>query len=158
MCDELLDIVFPHLKPVLVERVFVEGGTVHVTARTPDDRVVDCPDCRMAAHRVHGRYQRHLADTAIAGRPVVIDLLVRRLICDHPACPRRTFVEQIEGLTIRYGRRNTPPAAAVGEDHRSTAGLGGLSAQGIDHSAPGGATGDVQVHHIRALADLAHTG
>ncbi|MGW2883057.1 ISL3 family transposase [Streptomyces sp. NPDC001233] len=108
MCDELLDIVFPHLKTVLVERVFVESDTVHVTARTPDDRVVDCPGCGTAAHRVHSRYERHLADTAITGRPVVIHLSVRRLICDRPACPRRTFVEQVEGLTIRYGRR-TPP-------------------------------------------------
>ncbi|OIJ95284.1 hypothetical protein [Streptomyces monashensis] len=72
MCDELLDIVFPHLKTVLVERVCVESGTVHVTARTPDNRTVDCPSCGMAAHRVHGRYQRHLADTAVPGRPVVI--------------------------------------------------------------------------------------
>ncbi|MFJ8388887.1 hypothetical protein ACIQ9Q_31045 [Streptomyces sp. NPDC094438] len=32
---------------------------MHVTARTPDDRVVDWPDCGAAAHRVHGRYQRH---------------------------------------------------------------------------------------------------
>ncbi|SOE79474.1 zinc-finger of transposase IS204/IS1001/IS1096/IS1165 [Streptomyces sp. OV198] len=96
---------FPHLKTVLVERVFVEGGPVHVTARSRDDLVVDCPGCGTAAHRVHSRYQRHLADTAVAGRPVVIDLSVRRLVCDRPTCPRRTFVEQVEGLTVRYGRR-----------------------------------------------------
>ncbi|MFD8766534.1 transposase family protein [Streptomyces mirabilis] len=90
---------------MLVERVFVEGGTVHVTARTRDDFVVDCPGCGTAAHRVHSRYQRHLADTAVAGRPVVIDLSVRRLVCDWPTCPRCTFVEQVEGLTVRYGRR-----------------------------------------------------
>lgn len=100
---------FPHLKTVLVERVFVEGGPVHVTARTRDDLVVDCPGCGTAAHRVHSRYQRHLADTAVAGRPVVIDLSVHRLVCDRPTCPRRTFVEQVEGLTVRYGRR-TPEA------------------------------------------------
>src|SRR3954463_3958288 len=109
MCDELLDIVFPHLKTVLVEHAFVEGGTGHVTARTPNARVVDCPGRGMAAHRVHGRYQRCLADTAIAGRPVVIDLVVRRLICDQSTCPRHTFVEQVEGLTFRYGRRSTLP-------------------------------------------------
>jgi hypothetical protein len=57
MCDELLDIVFPHLKSVQVERVFVECGTVHVAARTPDNRAVDCPSCGMAAHRVHGRFR-----------------------------------------------------------------------------------------------------
>ncbi|MFF4733878.1 transposase family protein [Streptomyces mirabilis] len=48
---------------------------------------MDCPGCGTAAHRVHSRYQRHLADTAVAGRPVVIDLSVRRLVCDRP-CPR----------------------------------------------------------------------
>ena len=90
---------------MLVERVFVEGGTVHVTARIRDDLVVDCPGCGTAAHRVHSRYQRHLADIAAAGRPVVIDLSVRRLVCDRPTCPRRTFVEQVEGLTVRCGRR-----------------------------------------------------
>ncbi|GHE10991.1 transposase family protein [Streptomyces alanosinicus] len=105
MCDELLDIVFPHLKLVQVERVFVEGGTVHVTSRTPEGRVVVCPDCRTSARRVHSRYQRHLADTAVAGRPVVIDLSVRRLFCDQRACSRCTFVEQVDGLTIRYQRR-----------------------------------------------------
>ncbi|WP_408997610.1 hypothetical protein [Streptomyces europaeiscabiei] len=47
-----------------MERVFVEGGTVHVTARTLDDFVVDCPGCGSAAHRVHSRYQRDLADEA----------------------------------------------------------------------------------------------
>ncbi|WP_405785788.1 transposase family protein [Streptomyces sp. NBC_01367] len=80
--------MFPHLKTGLVERVFVEGGTGHVTSRTPDDRAVDCPCCGMAAHRVHGRYQRHLADTAVAGRSVVIDVSVRRLVCDQPTCLR----------------------------------------------------------------------
>ena len=105
MCDELRDIVFPHLKSVLVERVFVESDTVHVTARTPDDRMVVCPGCGTAASRVHSRYQRHLADTAIAGRAVVIDLSVRRLFCEKQTCPRRTFVEQVDGLTVRYQRR-----------------------------------------------------
>ncbi|MET7855142.1 transposase family protein [Streptomyces avermitilis] len=85
--------------------MFVEGGTVHVTACTRDDLMVDCPGCGTAAHRFHSRYQRHLADTAVAGRPVVVDLSVRRLVCDRSTCLRRTFVEQVEGLTVRYGRR-----------------------------------------------------
>lgn len=32
-------------------------------------------------------------------------LTVRRWFCDRPACPRRTFVDQIPGLTVRYQRR-----------------------------------------------------
>lgn len=34
-----------------------------------------------------------------------IALSVRRLFCDAPECDRVTFAEQIEGLTVRYGRR-----------------------------------------------------
>lgn len=105
MCDEPLDSVFPHLKSVQVKRVFVEGGTVHVTPCTPEGRAVVCPDCGTSGRRVHSRHQRHLADTAVAGRPVVIDLSVRRLFCDQRDCSRCTFVEQVDGLTIRYRRR-----------------------------------------------------
>jgi transposase len=54
---------------------------------------------------VHSRYQRRLADAAIAGQRVVLRLGVRRLFCDYPDCPARTFTEQITGLTTRYARR-----------------------------------------------------
>lgn len=49
--------------------------------------------------RVHGGYRRRLADLAIAGRRIVIDLAVRRFRCRGSECGRRTFVEQVEGLT-----------------------------------------------------------
>jgi transposase len=104
LCDELQDIVFPHLKSVLVERVVIEGGVVRVTARTREGTVLRCPDCGTPSGRVHGRYERHIADKAVGERPVVIDLTVRRLFCDAADCPRRTFVEQVENLTVRYGR------------------------------------------------------
>ncbi|MFF0693345.1 hypothetical protein ACFYU4_11990 [Streptomyces tendae] len=37
---------------------------------------------------------------------MVIELSVRRLLCDSPDCGRRTFAEQVEGLTARYQRRS----------------------------------------------------
>ena len=37
---------------------------------------------------------------------MVIELGVRRFFCDHPDCPKRTFAEQIPGLTSRYARRS----------------------------------------------------
>jgi len=51
-------------------------------------------------------------DEAVGGRPVVIDLSVRRLYCEDPDCPRTTFVEQVGGLTVRYQRR-TPALQQV---------------------------------------------
>jgi len=37
---------------------------------------------------------------------VLIGLSVRRLFCDSPGCGRRTFAEQVEGLTVRFQRRS----------------------------------------------------
>jgi len=40
------------------------------------------------------------------GQPVRIRLRVRRFICIGARCARRTFVEQVEDLTVRYGRHS----------------------------------------------------
>jgi transposase len=53
---------------------------------------------------VHSRYRRKLRDVSVGGRPVVVELMVRRLFCDTADCPRRTFAEQVEGLSARYSR------------------------------------------------------
>ena len=47
---------------------------------------------------------RRLVDAAVAGRGVEICLRVRRFFCDNQGCGRRTFVEQVAGLTTRYAR------------------------------------------------------
>ncbi|WP_338933140.1 transposase family protein [Streptomyces netropsis] len=96
--------VFPHLEAVLVEQVGVEEGVLRIAARTRDGLALSCPDCGTASGRVHSRYRRRVADVAVGGRPVVIELTVRRLFCDAASCPRRTFAEQVEGLTTRYCR------------------------------------------------------
>lgn len=95
----------PHLDVVRVERVWLSRGVVRIAARTRE-LMVACPDCRCASARVHSRYSRTLADVAAGGRPVLISLMVRRLFCDSADCGRRTFAEQVEGLTVRYQRRS----------------------------------------------------
>ncbi|MFB7333755.1 transposase family protein [Streptomyces adustus] len=64
-----------------------------------------CPGCGQVSDRVHSRNARHVADKAVGGRPVLIDLSVRRLYCEWPDCPKATLVEQVEELTERYQRR-----------------------------------------------------
>ncbi|WP_370321341.1 transposase family protein [Actinoplanes sp. ATCC 53533] len=83
-----------------------------IEARSGRDRAA-CPGCGTESARVHGRYHRWLADTALAGRPVVIRLLVRRLVCREAACARVTFVEQIPGLTRPHSRYSPPLRAAL---------------------------------------------
>lgn len=104
-CDDLVRTVSPHLDVVRVERVWAAGSVVRITARTRE-LTVTCPACGLGATRVHSRYCRTLADVAVGGRPVLIKLSVRRLFCDAAGCSRRTFAEQVEGLTVRYQRRS----------------------------------------------------
>ncbi|MEU3756866.1 transposase family protein [Streptomyces olivoreticuli] len=95
---------FSHLSSVVVDEVRTDGGGIALTARTMT-REAACPDCGIVSGRVHGGYRRRLADLAAAGQQVVIDLLVRRFLCPAANCGRRTFVEQVEGLTERFARR-----------------------------------------------------
>ncbi|MFV2022844.1 ISL3 family transposase [Micromonospora sp. LOL_023] len=71
----------------------------------PRTRVSRCPRCGNASARTHGTYRRQLADAALGGCAVVIDLLVRRFKCVSQACPAVTFAEQVPGLTHPHGRR-----------------------------------------------------
>jgi transposase len=71
-------------------------------------RQADLPGVLGAVGRVHSRYQRRLADLPVAGRLVELCLTVRRFFCGNPDCGRRTFAEQINGLTRRRARRSEP--------------------------------------------------
>ncbi|MFJ9251118.1 ISL3 family transposase [Streptomyces sp. NPDC101776] len=95
---------FSHLSCVVVDEVRADGGGIALTARTVT-REATCPDCGTVSGRVHGGYRRRLADLAAAGQEVAIDLLVRRFLCLAAECRRRTFVEQVDGLTERFARR-----------------------------------------------------
>ena len=98
--------LLPHLAGVEVERIERVADQVKILARTLSAAVA-CPSCGFSSSRVHSRYRRRLADTAVGGQRTVIVLQVRRLFCDEPACEQRTFAEQVPGLTIRYGRKTT---------------------------------------------------
>ncbi|MFE7216542.1 ISL3 family transposase [Streptomyces sp. NPDC057611] len=102
----MLSTVFGQLSSVVVEEVMVDDAALAFAARTAT-REAACPGCGTVSARVHGGYRRRLADLAIAGRRVVIDLAVRRFRCRAAECGRHTFVEQVEGLTERFARRTS---------------------------------------------------
>ncbi|MGW4079106.1 hypothetical protein ACWELB_37505 [Streptomyces asiaticus] len=60
------------------------------------------------ASRVHSSYQRTLDERPLGSRRVVVQLRVRRYFCDRGSCSRRTFVEQVGGLTERHRRPTAP--------------------------------------------------
>jgi transposase len=106
-----LGVLLPHLAGVIVEEVTVAAGLLLVRARARAPEAA-CPICGTVSGRVHSRYSRTLADAAIGGRQVAILLAVRRFFCAAPGCERKTFAEQVDGLTARYARK-TPLLGGV---------------------------------------------
>ncbi|GLL05918.1 hypothetical protein GCM10017581_076660 [Dactylosporangium matsuzakiense] len=63
-----------------------------------------------------------MADLAIAGRRVLIRLMVRRFFCTDAGCDRKIFAEQ-SGLASRYARRTQLAGGVLETVHwRSPAG------------------------------------
>jgi hypothetical protein len=64
-----------------------------------------CPGCGRWSIRMQGSCLRFPGDLPTAGKRIVLSLRVRRFTCVESSCPRRTFAEQVPGLTRRYGGR-----------------------------------------------------
>jgi transposase len=105
--EELLFMLFPHLRGLRVERAEDTGDAVVIRARCREAQA-RCPACGTVSSRVHGGYARVVADGAAGGRPVLIALSVRRFRCPEPSCPKATFAEQAWGVSQRYRRRSVP--------------------------------------------------
>lgn len=96
------DVLFPDADIRLEEVEFtVDRLVVFADACGPPPR---CPDCRSRGQRVHSRYERGLTERPLSGTRLQVRLRVRRFFCDWPSCRRRTFVEQVSGLSERYRR------------------------------------------------------
>ena len=119
-----LGVLLPHLAGVIVEEVAVAAGLLLVMARAGAPEAA-CPKCGTVSGRVHSRYSRRLADAAIGGRQVEILLAVRRFFCPAPGCTRRTFAEQVDGLTVRYARKTPLLAGVLGSIAVALAGRAG---------------------------------
>ncbi|HEY0419683.1 MAG TPA: ISL3 family transposase, partial [Acetobacteraceae bacterium] len=106
-------------KPFLSKRVlpFIPAGlVVDQVLPTPDYITIiasprpdcsPCPTCAQSSNRVHSRYRRSLGDLPWQGRPVTLQVRVRRFRCLNPACPRQTFAERLAGTAPAAARRTT---------------------------------------------------
>jgi hypothetical protein len=103
--------LFPQLASVVIDEVVDQGRAVCVRVRTPTTAVA-CPECGHPARRVHAYHVRRLADVPAGGRGVVVELRVRRLVCQIGGCARRTFREQVPAIAQR-GARRTPQLTAL---------------------------------------------
>ena len=66
-----------------------------------------CPACGHETWRVHSRYTRHLAEEPVFGHQVRLRMTVRRFLCSGSGCPRRIFVEPLDGFAAKHARTTT---------------------------------------------------
>jgi transposase len=74
---------------------------------------MECPECHQLSARMHGSYQRTVADLPCAGRNVMLALSVRKFVCGTPTCPRKIFTERLPGLVESYARMTSRLIALV---------------------------------------------
>jgi transposase len=125
--DEILHpegLLFPAVNNVVVTAVEADGEAVRVAVCSAESGA-ECPVCGGWSTRVHSSYLRFPSDLPTAGRPVRLSLRVRRFFCRATSCPRRTFVEQIPGLTRRHGQRTERQRKTVGSLGLALAGRAG---------------------------------
>ena len=148
-CLDLLYSFLPHLKDVQVEAVTVADDEVLVRAKTRGVEA-SCRACGVPSGRVHSRYRRQLRDLACAGRPVQVELEVRRFFCVNGSCESETFAEQVPGLT-QWHQHRTPLLRGLLE----TVALALAGRAGSRLAAALGVTAskDTLIRLIRALPD-----
>jgi transposase len=119
--NQLVGVMFSGLFGLVIDDVTDEGELIRVRARSR--RVpVPCPGCAVQTAHVHAWCERVVADVPVGGRPVVVNVRVRRLTCRDWRCPRRTFREQVTGVLERYQRRTMRLTAQVSAIVRELAG------------------------------------
>ncbi|MFB9491532.1 transposase family protein, partial [Nonomuraea dietziae] len=104
--------LFPQLADMVLEQVTEESRVVRVRARTRSV-AASCPACGVLTRRVHAYHMRRLADVPVGSRTVVVDLRIRRLVCEARGCMQQTFREQVPQVAARYARRTVGLAALI---------------------------------------------
>ncbi len=135
MVLRLEELLFPSIADVSVD---VSNETIRVEARSTTTGSA-CSGCGNWSIRVRSSYLRFPADVPSAGRRVVLCLRVRRFACPVASCRRRTFVEQVPGLTRRYGRwterlRSTLAAVGLALAGRAGARMAGVFGVSVSRS------------------------
>src|SRR5260370_6595292 len=104
--------------------------TVDVACHAPS---MPCPECHQLSARIHGSYQRTVADLPCAGRNVLLLLTVRKFVCTTPTCPHKIFTQRLPGLVQSYGRMTTRLIALL-----QALGLGAAGELGRHQADPSG--------------------
>jgi transposase len=105
--------LFPHLSTLcVIDQVVASATVVRVEAHTRLPSA-SCPRCGQPSSRVHSHYVRTVWDLPCSGRPLQVQLQVRRFRCSTPSCPQTTLSEPLLGLTQPYARRSAAQRDAL---------------------------------------------
>jgi transposase len=110
--QEMLSSVFHFPAGITIDSID-PGANELVIGIACDAPSMPCPECHQLSARIHGHYQRTVADLPCAGRTVILALTVRKFVCSTPGCPRRIFTERLPGLVQSYARMTTRLIALV---------------------------------------------
>ncbi|GAX56438.1 transposase [Streptomyces olivochromogenes] len=124
MLSQRRELLFPSVSGAAVVDLHTDGEVIRIEARCAPTGAA-CPDCGQWTARGHSSYLRFPVDLPTAGRRAQLALRVRRFYCGTAACGRRTFVEQIPGLTRRHCRVTERLRQAMGAIGLALAGRAG---------------------------------
>jgi transposase len=110
--QEMLSSVFHFPAGITIDTIDPSANEL-VIGIACDAPSMPCPECHQPSFRIHGHYQRTVADLPCAGRTVLLALTVRKFVCTTPGCPRRIFTERLPGLVQSYARMTTRLIALV---------------------------------------------
>ncbi|MFF3666131.1 ISL3 family transposase [Microtetraspora malaysiensis] len=147
--SELLAVLFPHLACLQIDQLYRSGRSVRIQARTRTTQAA-CPRCGIVSRRVHSSYERRVCDTAVSGQETVLHLRVQRFRRGNHDCCKKTFAEQVTGLTVRYGRYSLPLRQLL-----QTIGLalGGRAGARLTHRLAAAVNRMTLIRLIRSLPD-----
>ena len=102
--------LLPHLVGLHVDWVSVTDEVIALHLASGRSWAA-CPLCKRRSRRLHGIYERTLADLPVVGRTLMLQLRVRRFRCTNDACPRQIFAERFPGLAgVRVRRTHAQRA------------------------------------------------
>lgn len=97
--------------------IFLPGFLIDTIEKLADETIIikshsqsniaQCPYCSVESERTQGWYSRKPQTLPLLGIQTILHLKVRRFVCIHLPCPRKTFAETIDQVVPRFGRRST---------------------------------------------------
>lgn len=99
-----------------------EEVLVHVTSSRSSS---PCPQCSTPSSAIHSSYCRHPRDLPCVGRPIRLELTVRKFFCRNPNCSRKVFTERLPDFIEASSRLTKRLRTSVQDIGFVTCGKGG---------------------------------